>query len=130
MSKVKAIKLYAGQFKTEVIDISKEDFLDDCYEHINCRCIDITTGIHKEHYIDIVVDDEGLLKDDCVANPIAWYLYSKCDARYVIVGNALLIGTNEDGETVDVPKFFIDNLDDIVMSTQDAIHNKLRQILD
>ena len=127
---VKAIKLYAGQFEPEMVEISKEDFLDDCYEHINCRCIDITTGVYKEHYIDIVVDDEGLLKDDCIANPIAWYLYSKCDARYPIVGNALLIGTDDEGNTIDVPEFFIDNIDDIVMSAQETIYYKLRNILD
>ena len=126
---IKAIKLIAGQFTPEVVELSKENFLDDCYEHIKCRCIDITTGVYEDNYIDIVVDDEGLLKDTLIVNPIAWFLYSKCDPRYPIVGNALLIGTNEEGETIDVPDFFSEHLDEIVMSAADAFY-KLDNALD
>lgn len=128
MSKIKAIKLMQGVSAMEVIEIENDNFLDECYKHINCRCIDIVTGSHKGEYVDIVVDDEGLLRDDTIVNPIAWYLYSKCDPDYLIVGNALLVGTNEDGETIDVPQLFIDEHDDIIMTVFDQLYGLLKKL--
>lgn len=125
MSKIKAIKLTQGITAMEFVEIESDDFLDECYKHINCRCIDIVTGSYKGEYVDIVVDDEGLLKDTTIINPIAWYLYSKCDEDYLIVGNAILVGTNEDGETIDVPQLFIDERDDIIMSVFDQLYKFL-----
>ena len=125
MSKIKAIKLTQGVNAMEFVEIESDDFLDECYKHINCRCIDIVTGSYKGEYVDIVVDDEGLLKDTTIINPIAWYLYSKCDKDYLIVGNAILVGTNEDGETIDVPQLFIDERDDIIMSVFDQLYKLL-----
>lgn len=122
MSKLKAIKLTQGLLDMEVIEIDSDNFIDNCYEHINCRCIDIVTGSHKDDYVHIVVDDEGLLKDTVIINPIAWYLYSKCDDRYPIVGNAILIGIDVYGITIDVPQHFIDNKDDIIINTLDKMY--------
>lgn len=122
MSKLKAIKLTQGLLDMEVIEIDSDNFIDNCYEHINCRCIDIVTGSHKGDYVDVVVDDEGLLKDTTIINPIAWYLYSKCDDRYPIVGNAILIGIDAYGITIDVPQHFIDSKDDIIISTIDKMY--------
>lgn len=126
MSKIKAIKLMKGVSAMEVVEIESDDFIDECYKYINCRCIDIVTGSHKGEYVDIVIDDEGLLKDNAIINPIAWYLYSKCNKRYPIVGNAILIGTNEDGETIDVPQLFIDEHDDIIMSVFDKLYGLIK----
>lgn len=113
MSKIKAIKLVQGDFKPEIIEIDSQNFLDECYDIINCRCIDIVTGIYEDFYVDLVVDDEGLLRDDVIVNPIAWYLYSKFKKDAPIVGNAILCDSNEDGEIVSVSQYILDNLGDI-----------------
>lgn len=121
MSKIKAIKLTQGVIHPEVIEIDSDKFLDECYEHINCRCIDIVTGIYKDQFVDIVVDDEGLLRDDMIVNPIAWYLYSKCRPDAPIVGNAIICNSNEEGDTISVPQDLIDNLHFLEIDTVDQL---------
>ena len=120
MSKITGLITYAGKFDPRIVEIDSDNFLDEVYKIIDCRCIDIVTGIHNDNYVDMVVDDEGLLKDTAITNPIAWYLYSKCDPDYPIVGNVVLVGTNDEGETVDIPQVFLDELDEIVMSARDC----------
>ncbi len=121
MSKIKVIKLTQGIIQPEIIEIDNDNFLDECYKHINCRCIDIVTGIYKDQYVDIVVDDEGLLRDDRIVNPIAWYLYSKCRPDAPIVGNAILCDTNEDGETISISENIIDNFHRLEFDTVEQL---------
>lgn len=131
MSKIKVIKLTQGILKPEVIEIDKDKFLDECYKHINCRCIDVVTGIYDDFYVDIVVDDEGLLRDDTIVNPIAWFLYSKCDFDAPIVGNAILCGSTEDGDTVSLSGDFLNKLGDLQFATMDKLHElSLNYLLD
>jgi hypothetical protein len=49
--------------KQELIEKDIENELDTFYEIIGCRCIDIPRRKVGGKYFDIIVDDEGLLKD-------------------------------------------------------------------
>ena len=70
--------------KVEVITI--EDKLDEFYRILECECIDITQIMLNGYVLDVVIDDEGLLKED------NFITYS--DANRILVGNILVVKHN------------------------------------
>ena len=44
MPKIKGILIPAGGFDYYEVEVERDNILDYCYEHLNCRCIDIVTG--------------------------------------------------------------------------------------
>jgi len=69
------------------------DELQSYYNIIDCDCIDITTRKIGNKYYDIIVDDEGLLKDD--------FIVSAIDSNYkpALVGNLVITNFDEEGNT-------------------------------
>lgn len=78
---------------TEVtIDENGENLLEQWYEHIGCDLVEVAHDI-SEHD-SILVDEEGLFK-----TPNNFFSYT--GAHQPFAGNGLIVGRNEDGETVD-----------------------------
>ena len=81
------IKFNGKNITTEIVTFSKEKKLEEFYDLLNCRTIDIVTD-NKGN--DIVVDDEGMLKSgnhvfqlNILEQPIAgnMLLFGKVDAE-------------------------------------------------
>lgn len=70
--------------------IDEDSVLDDIYNAIGCRTIDVVRNINiGGRRYDIVVDDEGLFKDE--PKPAA-----RCmDAEQVLYGNIIVLNADE-----------------------------------
>lgn len=98
---MKAIKLNAENMSVEIIEAdAKRTVLDQAYEMIDCRLIDVVyaSGL-KEPYV-MVVDDEGLLVNEPRMNVIGSILYGIREHGQPIVGNAIIMKDvmTEDGK--------------------------------
>ena len=62
--------------------------LEDYYEHIGCRCIDIVRRKIGDRYFEIIIDDEGLFVDEPIVSAIDE------NNNVMLVGN-LLIASGE-----------------------------------
>ena len=67
-------------------------------QQIGCDLIDITNASHLSDGCVMIVDDEGLLKDDPELNPIATMAYR---GGTPIVGDVLFMGTEHTPEGVE-----------------------------
>lgn len=74
-------------------DIKNE--LDTFYNIIGCRCIDIARRKVGGKYFDIIVDDEGLLKDE----PICTAVDAKT-SDCMLFGTLIFTNTDNKGNTV------------------------------
>ena len=80
----------------EIVEISSENFLDECYKLINCSFIEIATPNCGRSPFRVVLDDIGKFNDQKL-NRLATAFYSSPDILFgnVLVGRA---GFNEYGE--------------------------------
>lgn len=85
---------YFNEKGGEVIDI--EGTLEEYYDLINCRCIDIVTRKIEDTYFDIICDDEGLLKDNPRISAV------DMSGHPMLVGNLIFSHTDEEGETIGI----------------------------
>ncbi len=78
----------------KVIDI--EDKLEVFYELIGCRCIDILRRKIGNKYFDIIIDDEGLLKES--------YIISAVDTQFkpMLAGNLIVSKSDDEGKMIDL----------------------------
>lgn len=78
----------------KVIDI--EDNLDVFYELIGCRCIDIVQRKIGHKYFDVICDDEGALKEDCIVSAV--------DTQFcqMLVGNLIISNSDNEGNLIDL----------------------------
>lgn len=98
-----AVKMYADMI-TNVIAERKENapLLSFCYREIGCDCIEIVRpDILKEPYV-MVVDEEGLLKEEPRLNCIASFLYGTQNHGQPIVGKALIMKEVATADGVDL----------------------------
>lgn len=77
-----------------VIDI--EDELDVFYELIGCRCIDIVHRKIGNKYFDVICDDEGALKDDCIVSAV------NTQFHHMLVGNLIVSKSDDKGNLIDL----------------------------
>ena len=80
----------------EVVEISSDNFLDECYKLINCNFIEIATPNCGRSPYRVVLDDNGKFNDQKF-NRLATVFYSSPD---ILFGNVLVgtSGFNEYGE--------------------------------
>lgn len=75
--------------------------LDTLYEEIGCRFIDVAVRKIGNKDFDLIVDDEGLLKENpictCVSLHYRW-------AKPQLVGNVIICNHNEEGEFTSLTK--------------------------
>ena len=106
---MKAVLIRVNGFVT-VEDFPYEEKLQWYYKKIGCDCIDIVKPYGIETVVDmyglkaymdkfcLIVDDEGMLKDNPKVNPIASLLYGADDHGQVLFGDVLVA---KDEETED-----------------------------
>lgn len=77
----------------------KSTFLPKIYSLLNCSTIDIISRKFGDLWLDIVVDDEGLLKWE---NQLSVLTLSKETKQFLeqIVGNVFVCGHDDNGELV------------------------------
>lgn len=86
MARVKKIKgVLVDTINNEVKGIEIEKKLESYYELLNCDTIDIITRFVGDLRVEIVCDDEGLLKND----PITSALDYNCNP--ILVGNLFIV---------------------------------------
>ena len=86
----KALFLDSVNKETKVVDVNT---LEDYYQLIGCRCIDIVTRKIGRKVYDIICDDEGLLKDDPFISAIDDF------GRVMLVGSLIICGlADSEGE--------------------------------
>lgn len=57
----------------ELITLDDRTFLDDCYRHIGCSCIEIVNTLIPD--LVLIIDESGKLCDRPIVNPLASMLY-------------------------------------------------------
>lgn len=91
---MKALFLDSINKTTSVVN---PDSLQDYYNLIGCGCIDIVTRKIGRKVYDIIVDDEGLLKNDPLISAIDDL------GRVMLVGSLIVCGVaDEEGELTDL----------------------------
>ena len=91
---MKALFLDSINKTTSVVN---PDSLQDYYDLIGCGCIDIVTRKIGRKVYDIIVDDEGLLKNDPLISAIDDL------GRVMLVGSLIVCGVaDEEGELTDL----------------------------
>ena len=95
----------------EIVEISSENFLDECYKLINCSFIEIATTNCGCSLFRLVLDENGKFNDQKL-NLLATLFYNSPDILFgnVIIGKA---GFNEYGE-YDLIGFDENEADDLI----------------
>lgn len=83
--------------KQELIEKDIENELDTFYEIIGCRCIDIARRKVGGKYFDIIVDDEGLLKDSPRCTAVDTKTFDS-----MLFGTLIFTNTDDEGNTVEL----------------------------
>ena len=78
--------LIKTNMECEVVEISQDNFLNDCYEHINCSFIEVCVPRGYGNVLRFVIDDCGKINAQEV-NLLATLCYNRGD---VIFGNVLV----------------------------------------
>lgn len=102
---MKSLFLNIEDNKFEIIETKKPD-LQLFYKKIECDCIDIAVRKIDGKAFNIILDDEGLLKEDPIVSAIDG------NGNPMLVGNLMFFGgeTTEDGELVGLTDAEIDHI--------------------
>lgn len=82
-------------------EVTLIDDLDHLYKEINCGVIDIIQRYIGGVLFDIVIDDEGALKNDLSPSSIWFHPYGSSTNEYLF-GTLLLCHSDQDGELIDI----------------------------
>ena len=86
--------------------VTYRDCLEEMYRLIGCECFDCTTLKLGDQLIDAYVDDEGLMKEPPIA---LTYIGGR-----ELAGNILLIGHDDEGNSVSLTKEQIDIISSVL----------------
>lgn len=109
---MKALKLYPNGL-TSVVEMPKRNYLfQSMQEVIGCDCVEIVnSAILGEKYC-MVCDEEFLLKNKPVVNPIASYLYGMKEHGQPLCGDVLVMKN----------KFTPDGIDTVGLENEDLAY--------
>ena len=84
-----------GKTCIKIVPMSKEQLeLEDMYKLCECRCISIADPVVEISNIkfdyEMIFDEEFLLKEDVIANPLASYLYGYSAHKECLCGNVII----------------------------------------
>jgi len=85
-------------FAESVTEVNTSTGIDALYNMLDCTCITITGISLGRKGLDMILDDEGLLKDPEQQRYFKYKLFSQPFA-----GRALLTSTDKEGNTISVP---------------------------
>lgn len=91
MKKTLLCKVDEQGVQLSIIDFEHGGDLDLYYQLLDCDTIDIVEGYGLNQTVDIICDDEGLLKEKPYLNPPASIAYGILEHGQPIVGNALIV---------------------------------------
>lgn len=80
-----------GEWKEVVFE---NDNLEEMYNLVDCRCLDVVQRKIGDKYYDIWLDDEGLLKGELVPNGVCLNAYE------ILMGNLLIVNVSKSGKSV------------------------------
>lgn len=90
-------------------EVVEPDGLDDMYRLLECETIDVVrVRPYGKGWIDLIVDDEARITRRFPPNP--WTLLLLDGSSYFILGHALLVLTDEEGERVPLPDGIIQGI--------------------
>jgi hypothetical protein len=90
--KMKAIKINVQDKSFSIVNVNK---LEDYYREIGNGCHTFAVPITFDNLDSIYCDDEGLYNENIGAFVMSGW-------QYPLVGNAVVVGTDEEGNSVDV----------------------------
>ena len=76
----------------EIKEVEFEDTLENIYSLLDVDCIDVAVRKVGNHAYDFIVDDEGLLKGNTIPS------FCDSEGNRQLVGNALIVNSNEEGD--------------------------------
>lgn len=91
----------ANKIKGLLVDVTREcnirevefeDTLENIYALLDVTCIDVAVRRIGNHRYDLVVDDEGLLKDGAIPSVF------DSEKKPQLVGNVLILNSNDEGD--------------------------------
>ena len=94
--------------------------LDDYYNLIGCRCIDIVRRRIGDIYVEIIIDDEGALLEDAKPSAI------DVTGDIALYGNLLLASgiVTENGELTELTQYEIDAIMENVAEVTTSVHKE------
>ena len=90
---MKAILIDSVNKEVKYVELDKHSLLKEWYRVIGCNLVCVAQYLDDKH--SIIVDDEGAI------NGISFGFFT-LDTRQHLFGNALVVATDEDGNSVDV----------------------------
>lgn len=105
------------------VDVKSEDScgrLDEYYNLIGCKCIDIVSRNINGKYYDIICDDEALLKE----NPMPSMIDE--NGKISLCGNLLICNCDDDGNEVSLLR---DDLDRILEKEKMCVYIPTDEII-
>lgn len=126
MKKAILIDMVAGISRVRQVDFTKEgDGLGFFYKNLGCECIDIVAPYGLEvpglKGISMVVDDEALLKENPVANPVASLAYGYMKHGQPICGTVMLCKDEYTPEGIETGGFTEEEADKVVAAIGDLV---------
>ena len=116
-------KISPYSFEYEEQKNGKTTFLPNMYALLGCDCIDIVSRKFGKHQLDIICDDEGLLKD----NKVSILTYHNNKLVETIVGNVFICNCNDDGESISLTDNEIEALKEQIRYIDDC--DEFRKVL-
>ena len=114
---MKSLLLDVVEKTTKVVN---PETLEDYYSMIGCSCIDIVTRKIGKKYFDIIVDDNGLLKNDPIISAIDDL------GRVMLVGSLIICGLADDeGELTDLSDKDIEYIKKRIIPLDTRMHDDL-----
>lgn len=83
------VKLNANGF-VNIVALDEEDKLRAWYKAIDCDLVDIIEGANLPEPYVLICDDEALLKEKPILNPVASLLYGTREHGQPLCGNVLI----------------------------------------
>lgn len=91
------VNTQTNEIKPYSFEYEETKFLPNIYELLGCECIDIVSRKFGEHTLDIICDDEGLLKED--QSP-SIFTFNRHNLVEQLVGNVFICSSNDEGESI------------------------------
>ena len=113
MKQALVIKMTEGVPVANIVPFEKGT-LEFYYEQLECETIDIVEAYGLTIQAEIIVDDEGLFKDNAVVNPLASVAYGVFKHGQPIVGNAIICKPYDTGDGIDETGFEPEEINSIM----------------
>ena len=118
------MKMLLLDVENKEIKMVKANGLDDYYELIGCRCIDIVRRTIGDVEVEIVIDDEGALVNQPKISAIS------PEGTPMLYGNLLVASgrVTDDGELTELTRAEIDEIMDNIATITTSVYKEPYQV--